>query len=689
MSSSSTTVTSVVPMFDGTNYMEWVSRMRGFLRSQGLWRHVNGDEPSPAVPGNNATADQLKAYRDWLSKDDMANGHLSIRISQSLQTHVKSTSRLTWNAIEAVYGTPGAAAIFSVIKRTMSFHITGNQHPRGEIAELSSLFDQMALHGNSLPEVMKAAALLLAIPPKWDHIASTIVAAKTISELRFEDVATFLVNEWERAHMPGETKKVSAVKGKGKDPKWKARGKRSGKKQKQKEQNQSGSGKGKGKGRGNQGQSNDHSGHGHGFSISAPVVHTKSDLLRAALADPKSKVYHRVNGPSAHRYTGETPGVPSVFPEVNKTLSLAERMGVVKTPQTLRRLDPIANASSSKRTLDDYTDSLPAAKRANYSSEEDEISLGEEELSDADFCEDSDDDFDIADTTQLESERYDSSQTYKRISNDALQRPLLMASYVDAHHVDLGSLDIFNKHAASCPEYKKNRKGKSKGHRLSSWIVDSGASSHVTGDLEDFLEYKTGNFGQTRTASGIETLTAKGTVLLEHDIVYANGDVKRVKTKLYPVLYFPALGDAKLLSMGQFMNQGQYVRGSTEHISFYTQKGDHLRMTSHPYVIGDTIFWVNGRCVTHDDTAETKVASKADYDTWHKRYGHPSKEALRRAKEHTTGIPKDLQIPKESPICRGCAEGKMPEKSFPPSTTRAKEPFDLVHSDLKDFSTLR
>src|ERR1044072_1371206 len=30
----------------------------------------------------------------------------------------------------------------------------------------------------------------------------------------------------------------------------------------------------------------------------------------------------------------------------------------------------------------------------------------------------------------------------------------------------------------------------------------------------------------------------------------------------------------------------------------------------------------------------------------------------------------------------------MPEKSFSPSTTRAKAPFDLIHSDLKEFPVL-
>ena len=38
----SSSITTYVPILNGSNYQEWESQMTAFLRSQGLWRIVNG-----------------------------------------------------------------------------------------------------------------------------------------------------------------------------------------------------------------------------------------------------------------------------------------------------------------------------------------------------------------------------------------------------------------------------------------------------------------------------------------------------------------------------------------------------------------------------------------------------------------------------------------------------------------------
>lgn len=73
-----------------------------------------------------------------------------------------------------------------------------------------------------------------------------------------------------------------------------------------------------------------------------------------------------------------------------------------------------------------------------------------------------------------------------------------------------------------------------------------------------------------------------------------------------------------------------------------------------------------------------------DYKTMHRRFAHPSRAVLRKAREHTQKFP-DIEFPSEEPICRGCAEGKMPQRSFPPNYKRATRPFELIHSDLTIF----
>ncbi len=72
-----------------------------------------------------------------------------------------------------------------------------------------------------------------------------------------------------------------------------------------------------------------------------------------------------------------------------------------------------------------------------------------------------------------------------------------------------------------------------------------------------------------------------------------------------------------------------------------------------------------------------------DFDTLHRRMAHPSPEVMVRARKYLKDFP-TVRMPEEH-TCPGCAQGKMTNKSFPPSTSRASEPFELIHSDLKSF----
>ena len=63
-------------------------------------------------------------------------------------------------------------------------------------------------------------------------------------------------------------------------------------------------------------------------------------------------------------------------------------------------------------------------------------------------------------------------------------------------------------------------------------------------------------------------------------------------------------------------------------------------------------------------------------------------DILRQVLRHTTGGPALLSIPKDIPICRGCAQGKMTSSSFLDSASRATKPFALIHSDLKSIPVI-
>jgi len=105
-----------------------------------------------------------------------------------------------------------------------------------------------------------------------------------------------------------------------------------------------------------------------------------------------------------------------------------------------------------------------------------------------------------------------------------------------------------------------------------------------------------------------------------------------------------------------------------------------------PHSLGDTIYWLNAGIPSQAQLTATsaKASKNVGYDTWHKRLGHPSDDVIRRAPENVENFP-GIVVPSNSPPCKACAEGKMHRKPFPLSTSRAKTPFELMHTDLKEF----
>ena len=203
------------------------------------------------------------------------------------------------------------------------------------------------------------------------------------------------------------------------------------------------------------------------------------------------------------------------------------------------------------------------------------------------------------------------------------------------------------------------------------WMLDSGASCHFTNDINDFIEFEE-NVGPERmvqTANGSTSIAGKGTV-----IFIINGD----RVRLYPVFYIPDLND-RLLSLGQFHQSGLSSRGSAHSITLYDGNDEEF-LTFYPQSANSTIYVIQSLLGTEVDYSLSTVYN-VDFEIMHRHLTHPSGEVLRKAGKYVKDFP-DIKIPSEH-FCPGCAQGKMTQKPFPASETRATEPFELIHSDLK------
>ena len=219
------------------------------------------------------------------------------------------------------------------------------------------------------------------------------------------------------------------------------------------------------------------------------------------------------------------------------------------------------------------------------------------------------------------------------------------------------------------------------------WLLDSGASVHVTNDISDFISYKPVESQTIRTAKKGKLLSVQGvgTVLINHTLEI-DGVKQQKNTRLYPVYYVPDL-DTRLMSLGEILKKGNRVNAQFGAVNIETANGYPL-FNTHLHGDSDTLYWLN------TDNLENVAANalhrvsdlSPDYDIWHKRLGHPSKEVMTKAPKHVIGF-NGVKPTRDHSICQGCAEGKMASKPYPPSTSRSTKPFELIHTDLKDFPT--
>ena len=101
-------VSTYVPILDGTNYREWSAQMRAYLRSVGYWLIVNGTTTAPTDPAELAK---------WTLSDSMANGAIELRCSLNIRDLIAATSAATWTALSNAFGATGVSRLFGDFKQ--------------------------------------------------------------------------------------------------------------------------------------------------------------------------------------------------------------------------------------------------------------------------------------------------------------------------------------------------------------------------------------------------------------------------------------------------------------------------------------------------------------------------------------------------------------------------------------------
>ena len=207
-------VSTHIPILDGTNYREWATQMRAYLQSVGLWLIVSGTTTAPMDPVE---------LQKWTLSDLMANGAIELQCSLNICDLIGNTSAATWTALSTAFSATGVSRLFGDFKAVTQFHFSGTQHPAAEISRFNTHNQRLVASGVTLNGYILGMLLLGALPSKWDHVAAIYLQGKTAhTDISYTEVRNAIVAEFDRTGVhPGQQQhahKISAMKRKGDHP---------------------------------------------------------------------------------------------------------------------------------------------------------------------------------------------------------------------------------------------------------------------------------------------------------------------------------------------------------------------------------------------------------------------------------------------------------------------------------------
>jgi transposase InsO family protein len=199
------------------------------------------------------------------------------------------------------------------------------------------------------------------------------------------------------------------------------------------------------------------------------------------------------------------------------------------------------------------------------------------------------------------------------------------------------------------------------------WLIDSGASNHMTGQRDILSCLSEKKFSQKVTLGDDYQYPIKG--VGESNYKLNSGTPMKMKD----VIYVPSL-TKNLLSISALEKKGFRVA----------------------FLDGEALMWAKGKTMKeaivigkeegglyklkgHSEAAMAH-AIENPCELWHRRLAHINYKALPYICKAVTGL-QELKVDHEG-VCNGCAQGKNIKNSFPKRNSKAEGVLELVHSDV-------
>ena len=209
------------------------------------------------------------------------------------------------------------------------------------------------------------------------------------------------------------------------------------------------------------------------------------------------------------------------------------------------------------------------------------------------------------------------------------------------------------------------------------WIIDSGASSHMTNLRNNLFCYTKFDKPELVTLGDGKCVEALGVGEVKVNLFLESGKSKTVMFE--NCLLVPDLA-SNLFSVRAAVSRGKLVQFGQDSCQIFGSKGQLVGLGS---LVGKLY---ELHCQVVPSSSEVSVAASkegGEADLWHQRLGHLCETRLQQAvqKQMVTGIKGLKQF--NFSFCEGCVQGKMQKKPFKPvGVIRSTRKLELVHTDV-------
>lgn len=208
----------------------------------------------------------------------------------------------------------------------------------------------------------------------------------------------------------------------------------------------------------------------------------------------------------------------------------------------------------------------------------------------------------------------------------------------------------------------------------SSWIVDSGATCHMTNDKFKFTNFSLFDSSLSVALGDGHSLEApgKGCVLLRTRVPHG----ERVCT-LSDVLYVPELS-FNLLSISKVTKSGKVSEFSDNLCKIKEKTGNCVAVAEK---VGNLYHLLT--CSDDHKVNVSDCATKLNANIWHRRFGHLGIQNLKLLASKDLVSDFNLNVADEFDFCEPCVNGKNHRSKFPKNLQKeVGGKLDLIHSDV-------